>query len=123
MSRYVSSTRERTVVWGGARWGREVTAAQESAGVGFVEVAAAAVTLWREGGGSNWVKVEARGSELRRPACLAWAMSSVAVAAWAERALGFSARVSAIVAAAEASSSAMEASRPLTIVASPWRRW
>ena len=97
--------------------------AQDSARVGCVEVEAATVTLWREGGGSMRVKVEARGSELKRPACLAWAMSSAAVAAWAERALGFSARASATFAAADASSSTMEASRPSTIVASPWRRW
>ena len=107
------------MVWGGTGWVREVTAAQESAGVGCVEVAAATVTLWREGGRSMRVKIEARGAELKRPACLAWAMSSVAVAAWAEHALGFSARASAIFAATEASSSATEASRPSTIAASP----
>ena len=50
-------------------------------------------------------------------------MSSAAVAAWGKCALGFSARASAIFAAAEASSSAMEASRPSAICASPWRRW
>ena len=110
-------------MWGGEGWVREVTAVQESAGVGCVEVAAATGTLWWEGGGSMRVEVEARGSELKRPFCLVWAMSAVAVAAWAERALGFSARASAIFAAAEASSSAMEASRASTIVASPWRRW
>ena len=43
-------------------------------------------------------------------------MSSAAVAAWAERALGFSARASAIFAGAEVSSSAMEASRPSAIL-------
>ena len=108
---------------GRERWVREVTAVQESAGVGCVEVAAATVTLEWEGGGSMRVKVEARSSELKRPAYLVWAISSVAVAAWAECALGFSARASGIFAAAEASSSAMEASRLSTIVASPWRRW
>ena len=45
MSRYASSIKGRAVVRGGAGWVREVTAAQESAGVGRVEVAAAAVTL------------------------------------------------------------------------------
>ena len=50
-------------------------------------------------------------------------MSSAAVAAWAERALGFNARASVIFAAAEASSSAIEASRPSANCASSWRRW
>ena len=69
------------------------------------------------------VEAEVRGSELRWPTCLAWALSSAAVAAWADRALGLSARASAIFAAAEASSSDMEASRPSAILTSAWRRW
>ena len=108
---------------GGAGGVREVTAAQELAGVGGVEIAVAAGTLWRGGGVSMRVEVEARGSELKRSDCLALAISSAAVAAWAERALGFSARASAIFAAAEASSSAMEASKPSAIFTGPWRRW
>ena len=51
MSRYASSVKGRAVLRGGAGWVREVTAAQELGGGGRVEVAAAAVTLWRGGWG------------------------------------------------------------------------
>ena len=69
------------------------------------------------------METDARGSELRWSTCLAWALSSAAVAAWADGALGLSVRASAIFVTAEASSSAMEASTPSAILTSAWRRW
>ena len=63
ISRYASSIRGRAVVWRGGGWVREVTAAQELAGVGCVENATAAVTLWRGAGGAMRVEVEERGLE------------------------------------------------------------
>ena len=59
------------MVWRGEGWVREVTAVQESAGIGCVEVVAVTVTPWGEGGGSMRANVEALGSELKQPACLA----------------------------------------------------